>query len=96
MYPTLEAICIVPMFPHSLNSRPISVPSNSEIQITIEHYNQPKPLLSYDGHTHLILNPGDMINITKHQRMVNLLHPLDYDYYKSLRTKLHWSKMLFD
>ena len=95
MYPELNALSLVPMFSHSLNSRPVVINGDSVVEITIGSYNNPEPVLSFDGHSHLILKPGDKVKIQKHQKHVTVLHPLDYDYYKSLRTKLHWSKMLF-
>ena len=95
MYPDLNALTLVPMFSHSLNSRPIVVNSNSSISIKISSYNKPEPILSFDGHSHTVLNPGNIVEISKSPRQVKVLHPLDYDYFKSLRTKLHWSKMLF-
>ncbi|MDA7742443.1 NAD(+) kinase [Francisellaceae bacterium] len=95
MYPELNALSLVPMFSHSLNSRPVVINGDSVVEIKIGEYNNPEPVLSFDGHSHLTLKPGDKVKIQKHQKYVTVLHPLDYDYYKSLRTKLHWSKMLF-
>jgi NAD+ kinase len=95
MYPSLDAISLVPMFSHSLNSRPIVINANSVIDVRVGEYNHPEPLLSFDGHSHLNLKPNSVVSIRKCNKRVKVLHPLDYDYYKSLRTKLHWSKMLF-
>lgn len=95
MHPSLNVLSLVPMFSHSLNSRPIVISADSIIKIAIGDYNNPEPLLSFDGHSHLTLEAGNTIQVHKHQKKVKVLHPLDYDYYRSLRTKLHWSKMLF-
>lgn len=95
MYPSLDALSLVPMFSHSLNSRPIVINANSIIDVRVGEYNHPEPLLSFDGHSHLNLKPNSIVSIRKCNKKVKVLHPLDYDYYKSLRTKLHWSKMLF-
>lgn len=35
MHPSLDAIVLVPMFPHSLNSRPLVIPGGSELRITL-------------------------------------------------------------
>ena len=95
MHPGLDAIVMVPMFSHSLNSRPILLNANCDIQITIGEYNNPEPSLSFDGHLKLQLSPGDTIKLSRCPKSVSILHPLDYDYFHSLRSKLHWGKMLF-
>ncbi|WP_116963039.1 NAD(+) kinase [Fastidiosibacter lacustris] len=95
MHPGLDAIVLVPMFSHSLNSRPIVLNANSQIEITIGEYNNPEPSLSFDGHMKLQLRPADTIKLHRCKKSVSILHPLDYDYFHSLRSKLHWGKMLF-
>ena len=95
VHPGIDAIVMVPMFSHSLNSRPIVLNANSDIQITIGEYNNTKPSLSFDGHMKLQLSPGDIVKLSRCPKSVTILHPLDYDYFDSLRSKLHWSKMLF-
>ena len=95
MHPELDAIVMVPMFSHSLNSRPIVLNANCDIQVTIGEYNNPEPSLSFDGHIKLKLSPGDTIKFSRCPKSVNILHPQDYDYFDSLRSKLDWGKMLF-
>ncbi|MFZ9036270.1 MAG: NAD(+) kinase [Francisellaceae bacterium] len=95
MHPSLNATVIVPMFSHSLNSRPLIINGDSSVEILIGHYNEPSPILSFDGHSELSLKAEDRILINKDRHHVSILHPLDYDYYHNLRAKLHWGKMLF-
>ena len=95
MHPSLDAVVLVPMFSHSLNSRPIVIGADSSIEITIGQYNRPEPTLSFDGHIKTPLYPDDKVMFRKCDKSVTLLHPKDYDYFHSLRSKLHWGKMLF-
>jgi NAD+ kinase len=94
LHPQLDAIVLVPMFPHSLNSRPIVVEGNQRIHITISPNNITSPRLSCDGRAYINTPPGCRVTIRKKPQHLHLIHPLDYDYYESLRSKLHWGKKL--
>lgn len=92
LHPSLEAIALVPMHPHTLTSRPIVVSSNSQIEIRITATNLLHPNLSFDGQNHFKLNPEDTIHIRRSKSELNLIHPTSYDYFHTLRTKLGWSR----
>ena len=88
--PHLEAMVLVPMFPHTLSNRPLVVSSGSKIDIKIPLTNETSPWLSCDGHEKELINPGTEIHIQKHKTLLNLIHPAHYNYYETLRAKLHW------
>ena len=88
--PTLDSTILVPMFPHTLSSRPLVVNGQSRIELVLIPENTLHPRLSWDGHHHFDLNPGDRITITQHPCTLQLLHPKDYDYFATLREKLGW------
>ena len=90
LYPNMLAIALVPICPHTLSQRPIVLPSEQRIEIQL---NQPGSagLLSFDGHSRAVLNCGDRIVVTRHQKNFTLLHPAGYDYFHILRAKLKWS-----
>lgn len=94
LQPDMQALILVPMFPHTLTSRPIVVDASSEIKILITDDNQTAPRLSYDGQVHVNLAVGDEIKITKQDQTLKLLHAQNYDYYSVLRSKLHWGTQL--
>jgi len=94
LHPQLDAIVLVPMFPHSLSYRPIVIEGNSEISILISPNNTTSPRLSCDGRAYLPTPPGSRITIRKKAKTLHLIHPLDYNYYETLRSKLHWGKKL--
>ncbi len=91
MYPTMDAVVIVPMHPHTLSSRPIVVGGESEIKIQIRD-NRVLPMVSADGQTSLSLQVGDWLHIRKCPFKLSLLHPPGYDFYAACRTKLGWNK----
>lgn len=91
MHPSLNAIAIVPMHPAVLSSRPIVVDSQSTIEIHLVPENPLKARISCDGQVHFDAFPDDRIVIRRKTKTLRLLHPTDYDYYHTLRTKLGWS-----
>src|SRR5690554_7658699 len=94
MHPRLDAIVLVPMFPHTLSSRPIVVDGNSEIKIVIGENNETYPHVSCDGQIHVTCAPGDAINITKKPQKLRLIHPINHNYYQTCRDKLGWASTL--
>lgn len=92
LHPQLDALVLVPMFPHTLSSRPIVVKSDSEISITLSPLNEASPRVSCDGQQRIPIAPGGKIVIKKYPVMLRLIHPLDYNYYQTLREKLGWEK----
>jgi NAD+ kinase len=91
LYPTLKAFVIVPMFPHTLTSRPIVVDYTSRIEIVVSKNNSIFPKLSFDGQIHFDLAPDDRIEIQKLESELKLIHPKHHDYFAVLREKLGWS-----
>lgn len=96
LHPKLDAISLVPMFPHTLSSRPIVVDGKSEIKIVISEGNEIYPQVSCDGQHHLPVAPGDAINITKKPHKVRLIHPVKHNFYEICREKLGWANNLTD
>jgi NAD+ kinase len=94
LHPELDAIVLVPMFPHTLSNRPIVVDGDRKIDIIISPNNINSPRLTCDGQGFVNLPPGARISIEKKKQRLQLIHPLDYNYYKALRSKLHWGKKL--
>ena len=95
MLPNLPTIELTPISSHSLNSRPLIIDINSQIEVHISHYNDPKPMVSFDGHVAMDIAAKSTVRIQRAPKMVNILHPMDYDYFSGLREKLHWGR-LFD
>jgi NAD+ kinase len=94
MHPTLDAIVLVPMFPHALSSRPIVVDGDSEIRMDILERNRIHPPVTCDGQVNMTARPGDTVHITKKPDRLTLLHPVGHSFYASCRDKLRWSNAL--
>ena len=90
MHPQLDALVLVPMFPHTLSSRPIVVNGNSEVKIVVGLENEIKPIVTCDGHVNIIAEPGDSILIHKKPHRLTMIHPIGYNFYAVCRDKLRW------
>ena len=93
IYPTLEAIALVPICPHTLSNRPIIVDANSHLEIEVHDDQDATAQLSLDGQVQYELCMGDRLTITRHPAPLNLLHHPQYDYFHVLREKLHWASV---
>lgn len=88
LHPSLEAIALVPICPHTLSNRPFAVKSDAKIEITLLQVDDAQ--ISFDGQFQLDLALGDRIEVLRAEESVTLLHPSEYCYYDMLRNKLHW------
>lgn len=93
--PGLNAISLVPMFPHTLSCRPLVVDGNSRIKLLVSPTNGSTLEVSCDGQVSLPVSPGDEIHIYQSPERLKLIHPKNYSYYNVLRGKLGWSSKLF-
>ncbi|WP_318512130.1 NAD(+) kinase [Photobacterium leiognathi] len=93
--PSLNAIALVPMFPHTLSCRPLVVDGDRCIKLLVSPNNGSTLEVSCDGQVSLPVSPGDEIHIYQSKDRLQLIHPKDYSYYNILRGKLGWSSRLF-
>ncbi|MDJ0892388.1 MAG: NAD(+) kinase [Gammaproteobacteria bacterium] len=93
LHPALNAIVLVPICPHTLSNRPIVVDADGQVEIVISGARD-SAQLTCDGQTTLELTMNDRIVLRKKEVGITLIHPTGYDYYATLRTKLHWGKEL--
>mgnify|MGYP003112674548 CR=1 FL=1 len=96
MHPSLDALLVVPMFPHALSSRPIVIRGDSEIRIDVLGRNRIHPPVICDGQVNMTARPGDSVLLRRNPSVLTLLHPRGYSFYASCRDKLHWSGALVD
>ena len=94
MYPGLDALVLVPMFPHTLSSRPIVVKGDSLIRLDVLERNRIHPPVTCDGQVNMTARPGDAVVLRKKPHRLTLLHPLGHSFYASCRDKLRWSNAL--
>ena len=94
MHPRLDALVVVPMFPHTLTSRPLVVSGDSRVMVRIIDAAEGAPQLSCDSQINLPLEVGDVVKVGKSAEPLNLLYPAGHSFYESCRSKLDWASRL--
>ncbi len=89
LHPALAAVTLVPIAPQSLSNRPVVVPADSVIELSI--VKAQNAIVNFDTQAYWELQPGDKVTIRRHHQALRLLHPHGYKYYSMLRDKLHWN-----
>lgn len=92
--PELDAFIITPMFPHSLSARPLVIKSDSIIKLKFPSTMRPLQI-ACDSQIILTAQPSDEVVIKRAPYEFNLIHCSEYNYFRSLSTKLGWSKKLY-
>jgi NAD+ kinase len=90
LHPSLEAMLLLPICPHTLSARPIVVDAVSHIEIRICPDVRETGQVVSDGQSNIDVAAGDRIRVQRKRGTIRLLHPADYDYFHILRAKLHW------
>jgi NAD+ kinase len=88
--PTIDALVVQPICPHTLTSRPLMVDANSIIRVHLWDDDVARAQVVCDGQIYMDAMLGDMIEVRRNVNRVRLLHPENYDYHRMLREKLNW------
>lgn len=90
--PAIDCYVLVPICPHTLSDRPIVMPDNKSIEIKLQQKNKNKAEITIDGRSICDFTESDKLIIAKSNKKTTLIHPPGYDYYETLRSKLHWGQ----
>ncbi len=88
VHPSLEAILLTPLCPHSLTSRPLVLPFSSSLSLVVPE--DANLTLSADGQVTIELKANDIIEISGSSTPVKLVKAPKEGYFKLLRNKLNW------
>lgn len=88
--PTVDALVVQPICPHTLTSRPLMVDAHSTIRVHLWDDDVTQAQVVCDGQVYCDAMLGDMIEVKRNVNRVKLLHPESYDYHRILREKLNW------
>jgi NAD+ kinase len=91
--PTLDALLIVPVCPHTMSNRPIVIAGNTTIEVVVSDGQRDHAQLTCDGQISQSLLHGDRIRIGKKDKPIRLIHPPGHDHYELLRAKLRWAEI---
>ncbi|HUW99325.1 MAG TPA: NAD(+) kinase [Acidiferrobacter sp.] len=90
LHPTLAAIVLVPICPHTLSNRPIVVHSDSHVEIVL--VSDQCAHVTFDGQSNFGLCNADRVRVRRADVPVTLVHPEDRNHYEVLRQKLNWGR----
>jgi NAD+ kinase len=91
IHPSLQALVLVPLNPHTLSNRSIVIDDNCEIEISFCQTKQINALVTCDHIEIPDVLISDKILIKKEPKPIRILHPKNHDFFAILRDKLHWS-----
>ena len=92
LHPAVPAFALVPLNPHTLSARPVSVSDRSVIEIKLARAEDARA--HFDGFALTDMAEGDRLVLRRSADTVRFVHPPGYDYFATLREKLRWSEVL--
>jgi NAD+ kinase len=90
LHPAVPALALVPLNPHTLSARPVSVADRCAIEIRLVRALDAQAY--FDGVAHADLAEGDRVTLKRSADVMRFVHPPGYRYFATLREKLHWSE----
>lgn len=91
VYPSLDAMLITPLCPHSLTSRPFIIPMKFPLDILLPHFSGSVDI-TLDGQESFTLHPGDRVAIEQHEFLMRFVESPSKGYFEILREKLNWGR----
>jgi NAD+ kinase len=92
LHPSLPAFALVPLYPHTLSARPVSISDRSVIEILLLHAVDARA--HFDGQALADMAEGDRLRLKRSEEAIRFIHPPGYSYFVMLREKLRWSESL--
>ena len=91
VFPSMRAIVITPICPHTLSNRPLVVPDDVEIELILKTPRE-EVALTLDGQVGLPLEAEDLVVVRKSRATFNLVQADTRNYFEVLRNKLKWGR----
>ncbi|HEV2864207.1 MAG TPA: NAD(+)/NADH kinase [Pyrinomonadaceae bacterium] len=91
IYPSMGAVVITPICPHTLSNRPLVVPEDAEFELTLKTPRE-EVALTLDGQVGMPLEYGDRVVVRKSRTTFNLIQAPARNYFDVLRNKLKWGR----
>lgn len=89
IYPSVSAICLTPICPHTLTNRPLVLPDTSTIEVVVRGGDKDS-FLTIDGQIGLELRLHDRIRTRLADYCLNIIQPDRLRFFEVLRSKMKW------
>ena len=90
--PSVNALLITPIAPHTLSNRPIVIPSSSLVRVQPHMEDRDEAFVTFDGQSGYELQAGDEISVSQAATPLRLIRPSTRSYFQVLREKLKWGE----
>ncbi|TKS59942.1 MAG: inorganic polyphosphate kinase [Nitrospira sp.] len=87
--PAVQSLILTPICPHTLTHRPLIVPGNDEIEVTLTS-KADGAMVTLDGQVGIAMTQGDTAVIQASDHRTRLIRFPESHYYDVLREKLKW------
>ena len=89
IYPSMSAVVLTPICPHTLSNRPVVLPGDVEVVLK---FMKPSDgvMLTVDGQEGTALEAHDLVKLKKSSTTFDIIRPTRRNYFQVLRTKLKW------
>lgn len=91
VFPTMEAIIMTPICPHSLNHRPLVVPDHLTISVRVQTP-ATNCTLTLDGQSARSLQEGEHVEIERSPLHLKIIKSPFMSYFDILKSKLRWAE----
>lgn len=96
VHPTLDAMILTPISPHSFSQKPVVIRSDAKVEITVKtkqkKYKDTEVVLTLDGQVYIGLEGEDVITVTQDARSIKFLRRSQDTFFGTLRDKLKWGE----
>jgi len=92
VHPSVDAMVVVHISPHTLTSRPVVVSLDTEVEIVVQSAREGEVRITCDGQVGRELAPGEILRVKRYPKPLRLIHPKGHDYFATVRAKLYWGR----
>jgi NAD+ kinase len=89
--PEMDALILNPICPFTLSNRPLVLPGDSPVFVTIEEKQRTEIVLTVDGQDVIALEEGDKLKLQRGDARLKIVRSDRRNFYEVLRSKLNWS-----
>lgn len=91
IFPSMEAIVLSPICPHTLTNRPLVIPRTAAVEVSLLVADE-DVFMTLDGQVGRPLRTGDRVRIFRSRDEVRMIRPSSRNYFELLRRKLKWGE----
>jgi NAD+ kinase len=93
VHPSMRALILTPIAPHTLTNRPIVIPAEREVRVEPAGSNAGDEVyVTFDGQSGFAMKQGDEVVIGRAAKPIRLVRASTRSYFEVLRQKLKWNE----